>query len=104
MPGTTDVADTSVTLAPSHRRYFILSTAGKLVYASDPEDAEAATTYAGVMQALVSIFADDDDRLRYLNAGSLRIAFLLRSPLYLVTVSDWNEPESVVRRRSHCTR
>ena len=49
------------------------------------------------MQALVSIFADDDDRLRYLNAGQLHIAFLLRSPLYLVTVSDWGEPESVVR-------
>lgn len=35
---------------------------------------------------------------RYVDAGSTKIAFLLKAPLYLVCVSDWGEPESVVSR------
>lgn len=50
----------------------------------------------GVIQALVSIFLDDGDKLRSINAGSTRIVFLLRPPLYYVCVSSWGEPESVV--------
>ncbi|GAA6055254.1 hypothetical protein JCM3770_001509 [Rhodotorula araucariae] len=78
------------------RRYFILSTAGKLVYTSD-EDEEAATGLVGVMQAIVSIFADEGDKLRYVDAHSTRISFLLKAPLYLVVVSSLGEPESVLR-------
>lgn len=50
----------------------------------------------GVIQALVSIFLDDGDKLRCINAGNTRIVFLLRPPLYYVCVSAWGEPESVV--------
>lgn len=81
----------------------------------DPDE-EEATGYVGVMQAIISIFADEKDKLRhvcnsqssteqelippngrYVDAGSTKISFLLKAPLYLVCVSDWNEPESVVR-------
>lgn len=61
---------------------------------SDPE--EEATTYVGVMQAIVSIFADEGDRIRYIDAGNTKIAFLLKAPLYLCCVSSWGEPESIV--------
>lgn len=50
----------------------------------------------GVIQALVSIFLDDGDKLRCINVGNTRIVFLLRPPLYYVCVSAWGEPESVV--------
>lgn len=50
-----------------------------------------------VMQALISVFLDDHDKLRCINAGKTRITFLTRSPLYYVCVSSWGEPESVVR-------
>ena len=53
----------------------------------------------GLMQALISVFLDDDDKLRYIVAGRMHISFLLRSPLYLVCVSSWGEPESVVSIR-----
>lgn len=33
---------------------------------------------------------------RYIDAGDLRIAFYLKAPIYLVAVSDWCEPESLV--------
>lgn len=51
----------------------------------------------GVAQALISIFAEDDDRLRSIIRGRHRIAFVLKAPLYLFCVSDWGEPEHVVR-------
>ncbi|EGO23921.1 hypothetical protein SERLADRAFT_470414 [Serpula lacrymans var. lacrymans S7.9] len=51
----------------------------------------------GIIQALISVFLDDSDKLRCINAGKLRITFLLRSPLYYVCASSWGEPESVTR-------
>lgn len=50
----------------------------------------------GIVQALISVFIDDGDKLRCINAGPLTITFLLRSPIYYVCASTWGEPESVV--------
>jgi len=50
----------------------------------------------GVAQALISIFAEDDDKLRSIIRDGQRIAFVLKAPLYLFCVSDWGEPEHVV--------
>ncbi|KWU44365.1 DUF254-domain-containing protein, partial [Rhodotorula sp. JG-1b] len=79
------------------RRYFILSTAGKLVYTSDTSE-EAATGLVGVMQAIISIFADEGDKIRYIDVGQTKISFLLKAPLYLVVVSSQGEPETVLRQ------
>lgn len=81
------------------RKYFILTSAGKPVYAStgdDDADEDMVTASIGVMQVIISIFADEGDKLRYIDAGPVRIAFLLRAPLYLACVSEWEEPESIV--------
>ena len=59
-------------------------------------DSDALSSTMGLVQALVSVFIDDNDKLRSINAGELRITFLLRSPLYYVCASTWGEPESVV--------
>ncbi|KAI0917319.1 hypothetical protein AcW1_007466 [Taiwanofungus camphoratus] len=81
------------------RRYFVLTDAGKPVFVSqqEGEDSEGVTSNIGIMQALVSVFLDEGDKIRCINAGSTRITFLLRSPLYYVCVSSWGEPESVTR-------
>jgi hypothetical protein len=55
----------------------------------------------GIAQALISVFIDDGDKLRCINAGSdsgssTRVTFLQRPPLYYVCASGWGEPESVV--------
>lgn len=52
----------------------------------------------GIAQALISILAEDDDRLRSIQRGRTRITFTLKAPLYLFAVSDWGEPEHVVGR------
>lgn len=59
-------------------------------------DQEGTASTIGVMQALISVYLDDNDKLRSINAGRTRITFLLRSPLYYACVSSWGEPESVV--------
>lgn len=65
------------------------------------EDSDSLTSTIGLMQALVSVFLDDGDKLRCIKAGSTRIVFLLRPPLYYACVSAWGEPESVVSYSSN---
>ncbi|KAG6837622.1 hypothetical protein H0H93_006143 [Arthromyces matolae] len=81
------------------RQYFVLTDAGKPVFvsASDCEDSGNVAATIGVMQALISVFLDDNDKLRSINAGRTRITFVLRAPLYYVCASSWGEPESVTR-------
>ncbi|KAF8635850.1 hypothetical protein AX15_000042 [Amanita polypyramis BW_CC] len=80
------------------RSYFVLTNAGKPVFArTEEKDADNMTSIIGVMQALISVFLDDHDKLRYINAGKTQINFLMRPPLYYVCVSSWGEPESVTR-------
>ncbi|KAG2037788.1 DUF254-domain-containing protein [Suillus americanus] len=81
------------------REYFVLTDAGKPVFTSRPagQDAENLSSIMGIVQALLSVFLDDGDKLRCINAGRMRITFLLRSPLYYVCASSWGEPESVTR-------
>ncbi|KAG5648437.1 hypothetical protein DXG03_005011 [Asterophora parasitica] len=81
------------------RQYFVLTDAGKPVFISRPDGEETgnvASTIA-VMQALISVFLDDNDKLRCINAGRTRISFVLRPPLYYACSSSWGEPESVTR-------
>ena len=59
----------------------------------DPDDIASTV---GIMQALISVFLDDGDKLRCINAGGTRINILMRPPLYYACVSSWGEPESVV--------
>lgn len=109
------------------REYFVLTDAGKPVftryYHSHPlapisiatehcnvllhsrpgsEDSDNVISTIGIMQALISVFLDDDDKLRCINAGNTRITFLIRSPLYYVCASSWGEPESVVSKFRPC--
>lgn len=79
------------------RQYFVLTDAGKPVFISQPDGEDVGNVAAtiGVMQALISVFLDDNDKLRYINAGRTRISFLLRPPLYYACASSWGEPESV---------
>ncbi|CAE6415267.1 unnamed protein product [Rhizoctonia solani] len=121
---TLEVAEPQVDQYPP-REYFILTHAGKPVFARSinptldtfvspvflPPSAapnppplqpapiesreEDVSSAMGLLQALVSVFADDGDRIRCINAGRTRITFVLRAPLYYACVSSWGEPESV---------
>ncbi|KAF9778763.1 vacuolar fusion protein MON1 [Thelephora terrestris] len=95
-----EMSELTATLRSSYppRQYFVLTNAGKPVFTTlrDEYSVEVASSI-GIMQALISVFLDDQDKIRSINAGSCRITFLLRQPLYYVCVSSWGEPESVTR-------
>ncbi|KXN88162.1 Vacuolar fusion protein MON1 [Leucoagaricus sp. SymC.cos] len=96
-----DLQEFSFTVAARFppREYFVLTDAGKPVFISRPgnPNPDNMASTIGIMQALISIFIDDGDKMRCINAGQTRITFLLRPPLYYVCVSSWGEPESVSR-------
>ncbi|KAF9983034.1 Vacuolar fusion protein mon1b [Mortierella antarctica] len=78
----------------AHRKhFFILSSAGKPIYARYGDESRISS-YMGVIQALISFFADNDDTLRCINAGQHKFVFLIKGPLYLVCVSRSGESES----------
>ncbi|KAF8947463.1 Vacuolar fusion protein mon1b [Haplosporangium gracile] len=80
-----------------HRKhFFILSSAGKPIYARYGDESRISS-YMGVIQALISFFADNDDTIRCINAGEHRFVFLLKAPLYLVCVSRSGESEFQLR-------
>ncbi|KAJ8696394.1 Vacuolar fusion protein mon1 [Pleurotus ostreatus] len=79
------------------REYFVLTDAGKPVFVSRSGGEDSLASIIGIMQALVSVFIDDGDKLRCINTKTSRITFLIRSPLYYVCYSNWGEPESVTR-------
>jgi hypothetical protein len=84
----------------AHRKhFFILSSAGKPIYARYGDESRISS-YMGVIQALISFFADNEDSLRCINAGQHKFVFLIKSPLYLVAVSRTGESETQVRIES----
>ncbi|KAL9933991.1 hypothetical protein V8E36_007073 [Tilletia maclaganii] len=88
-----------MTTTTASTRYLVFSTAGKLIFnststAADDDDDEAesqASTHVGVLQTMISIYADDAaDRLRHITTSTATsttsIVFLLRPPLYLTAI------------------
>ncbi|KAH9969593.1 trafficking protein Mon1-domain-containing protein [Russula dissimulans] len=96
-----DVDEVSLELPDGYppRQYFILTDAGKPVFTSRSieHDSDDLASIMGITQALISVFLDDGDKIRCINAGNTRITILLRPPLYYACVSSWGEPESVTR-------
>jgi len=84
------------------RKYHILTNAGKPVWSTEREDENRPdgdlTSQMGLIQAVISIFeVDNDDQLRYIDAGQTKIAVMSKPPLYFLAVSNWGEPESTLR-------
>ncbi|WRT64932.1 uncharacterized protein IL334_001872 [Kwoniella shivajii] len=80
------------------RRYYVLTNAGKPVFSSQDKSSEDnITNLMAIGSTLISIFQEDDDKIRCIIKGKTRIGFLLKSPLYLFGVSDWGEPEHILR-------
>ncbi|XP_037518508.1 vacuolar fusion protein MON1 homolog A isoform X1 [Rhipicephalus sanguineus] len=69
------------------KHVFVLSDAGKPIYCRHGSEEQLAAL-AGVMQALVSCIGLSGDQVRYVRAGRLRLAFLLRLPLILVAATS----------------
>lgn len=85
----------------------MLTDAGKPVFThrkqslgEDPsvETEDDTVTVTGLIQAIISVFADDGDKLKFINSGEKRIVFLQRPPLNFVCVSSVHEPVAITRQ------
>ncbi|KAJ1982922.1 Vacuolar fusion protein mon1 [Dimargaris xerosporica] len=79
---------------PKH--FFVLSNAGKPIYTRYGNESRMAP-FMGVIQTLVAFFTDTDDAIQTMRSGHHQFVFLLRAPLYLVAVSQTDEPEVQLR-------
>ncbi len=52
-----------------------------------------------ILQAIVSVVADQGDMIRSMQAGAHQLVFLLRGHLYLVAVSSAGEPKVALVRQ-----
>eukprot|EP00842_Homolaphlyctis_polyrhiza_P006851 jgi/Hompol1/755/HPOL_001361-RA len=90
------------TLSPiwvAHKKhFFILSSAGKPIY-SRYGDESKLSSLIGIIQAIISFYADDDDSLRSIRAGGHLFVFAAKGPLYLVAVSSAGESEAQLSRQ-----
>ncbi|KAJ1735860.1 Vacuolar fusion protein mon1 [Coemansia biformis] len=81
----------------SHGRHFlVLSSAGKPIYTRHGDEAQLSMLMSAV-QAIISSFSDMSDPVRSMSAGSRTIVFYTSGPLYLLAVSDRDDPEELLR-------
>nr|KAJ3422696.1 Vacuolar fusion protein mon1b [Polyrhizophydium stewartii] len=78
------------------KHFFILSAAGKPIYTRYGDETKLSS-FIGVIHALISFYAEDDDALRSMRAGGHLFVFVTKGPLYLVAVSCTGESEIQAR-------
>ena len=83
-----------------HKKHvFVLSIAGKPIYTRYGDDQKLAPFMASMM-ALVSFVEDSKDNIRYFIAGSVKVVFFVRGPIYLACISR-NKDETVAELSRH---
>lgn len=80
------------------KQYFVLSTAGKLVYSMHGSD-QLVTSYVGILQAILSFFetTDKKDNLKSFRAGNTIFVATIESPLILIAVDKLGQSEQQLR-------
>jgi len=74
------------------RHVFVLSSAGKPIYARHGEEDRLATLMP-MISAIYDQFDDQGDPIQCIAAGGHRFVFHKRDPLYLLAISDQRDPE-----------
>ncbi|EGF81276.1 hypothetical protein BATDEDRAFT_87530 [Batrachochytrium dendrobatidis JAM81] len=89
----------NTSLWKTHKKhFFILSASGKPIYTRYGDETKLAS-FMGVIQAIISYYADEDDSIRSVCAGGHLFVFHVRGPLYLVAVSSTGESEYQLRKQ-----
>ncbi|KXS14120.1 DUF254-domain-containing protein [Gonapodya prolifera JEL478] len=78
------------------KHFFILSSAGKPIYTRYGDESKLSS-FMGVVQAVVSFFAEEEDGIRSIHTPTHTFVFLFRWPLYFLCVSS--TPESPAQLR-----
>ncbi|KAI8975580.1 vacuolar fusion protein MON1 [Mycotypha africana] len=82
--------------ADHDKHFFILSSAGKPIWARYGDESQLSTLM-GVIQAIISFFQDSDDTIKSIQAQQHQIVFIIKGPLYYVAVSRTGESATQLR-------
>ena len=80
------------------KHVFIVSSAGKPIFTRHGDEDKLNPLF-GVMCSLVSFMTQNDDTPRVVLAGNHKIVFLIRGPIYLISVSRTGEPTAHLARQ-----
>ncbi|KAK2750585.1 Vacuolar fusion protein mon1 [Myotisia sp. PD_48] len=78
------------------KHFFILSSAGKPIYARHGDDS-LISPFIGIIQTIISFYQESGNNLKSFSAGNTKIVVLPQGPLYLVAISSLIESESQLR-------
>ena len=78
------------------KHYLILSSAGKPIY-SRHGDLNLINSYVGIIQTIISFFADVKNPLAGFTAGDTKFVVSTDGPLYFVAISKLKESDSQLR-------
>eukprot|EP00249_Psilotum_nudum_P018101 c26640_g1_i1 orf=59-1648(+) len=73
------------------KHFFILSHAGKPIYSRYGDEHKLAG-FSATLQAIMSFVENSGDRIKYIRSGDHQIVFLVKGPIYLVSISSTEEP------------
>lgn len=88
--------DSSTSWRKHKKHFFILSHAGKPIYSRYGDEHKLAG-FSATLQAIISFVENSGDCIRYIQAGDHQVVFLVKGPIYLVSISATDEPLEALR-------
>ncbi|MCO5597041.1 hypothetical protein L7F22_051115 [Adiantum nelumboides] len=90
--------DSSAAWRKHKKHFFILSHAGKPIFSRYGDEHKLAG-FAATLQAIMSFVESGGDNIKYVRAGDHQVVFLVKGPVYLVSISSTDEPLRALRRQ-----
>ncbi|XP_024535970.1 vacuolar fusion protein MON1 homolog [Selaginella moellendorffii] len=93
-----DEDDSSESWRKHKKHFFVLSNAGKPIYSRYGDEHKLAG-FSATLQAIMSFVITSGDCLQLVRAGNHQIVFLVKGPLYLVSINSTEEPYQAMKRQ-----
>lgn len=90
--------DSSAAWRRHKKHFFVLSHAGKPIYSRYGDEHKLAG-FSATLQAIMSFVENGGDCIKYVRAGDHQVVFLVKGPVYLVSISSTDEPLQALRRQ-----
>lgn len=78
------------------KHIFILSSSGKPIFCNNGDEQELVTIF-GLLQAVISIVNDSNDKIQCIRSKKRKIVYFLRNSLYFISISSTGEPEAILK-------
>ncbi|XP_057746336.1 vacuolar fusion protein MON1 homolog [Arachis stenosperma] len=91
-----DEDDASISWRKRKKHFFVLSHSGKPIYSRYGDEYKLAG-FSATLQAIVSFVESRGDSVKWVRAGKHQVVFLVKGPIYLVSISCTEEPYESLR-------